>query len=424
MSKKTKITIIIIAVVTALAIVGVSIFFIVRNNLINKTVGTTWGDTYYMYLKEAKTATDKTEYGMSSESESVSLEFFQYKNEEDPVMVISYQKEDAEYSNIYYINNEGEVEYSAYEQAVSLEFLYNIEEEKYSWYVHIIEEDIQKYQSLKNIVEISLGETTETDEVSFSEEELVRNEDNMNLSEFDETFIETGISSEKVDIDFNSNNLEFRDLVENAVNSYKSDEEITTEEVQQITSTKLEEINQKQEELKVQEELEKAKITSSNVNNRIGSNLKWFSAAYLGSTYGWGYVYDYEDVSGEVSIPDVDEFMTVYEVVGAESIENMKNTLAEYMSSDVITRLSSNSNFDYGFEEYDGKVYWVTGGVGDGDYIDYDKAEVISSDGVTSEILLKVYNAIGNTKTENITITVTYENGVYMITDYSSESAY
>ena len=109
--------------------------------------------------------------------------------------------------------------------------------------------------------------------------------------------------------------------------------------------------------------------------------------------------------------------MMVDEVVGAQSVDNMKKSLQQYMTSDVVNKLASDSNFDYGFEEYNGKLYWVSGGVGDGDVIDYDKAKVISSDGNTSKVLLENYNSIGNTIRQRITVTVIYENDKYMITD-------
>ena len=69
-------------------------------------------------------------------------------------------------------------------------------------------------------------------------------------------------------------------------------------------------------------------------------------------------------------------------------------------------------------EEYKGKVYWITGGIGDGPIIDDTKAEVISSDGTTSKVVLEEYDGISNTKMEEITLTVKYENDQYMITDY------
>ena len=171
--------------------------------------------------------------------------------------------------------------------------------------MHTTEEGIEKYQSVENITEVLLGETTETDEVSFDQDDFIRDETNMNLSEFDKLFIETETSNAgKTNIDFSSDDLNFRDTITNAVNGYKSDEELATDEMKETVTNRIEEINKIEEEQKRQEELEKAKLTTDNVDTRIGENLKWFSAAYLGSTYGWYYVYDYEDVTGKVYLSD------------------------------------------------------------------------------------------------------------------------
>ena len=241
----------------------------------------------------------------------------------------------------------------------------------------------------------------------------------MNVSDFDKVFVETGLSNNgKISLDLNSNDTDYRNSIENAVNGYKTDEELATDEIKQNVSLKVEEITKAEEEEKKQEEIEQAKLTNDNVATRIGDNLKWFTSAYLGTTYGWGDVYEYKDVTGEVSIPGQGQYMMTYELVGLNSINDLKTSLQAYMASDVISKLASNPVFDQYLEEYEGKVYWLSGGVGDGPEIDYDKAKVISSDGTTYKILLENYNVISNTKTEEITLTVNYQDEKYMITDY------
>lgn len=423
MSKKTKIIIISVSILAVIALIVV-IGFVVRNMMLNESVGSTWGDTYYAYLKEVKTSEDKIKYGFEQEMNNVSVEFVQADEDKNPVMVISYQKENNEYSNIYYADAEG-MSFSKSDSPSSVEYLYNIESSEYGWYEHVKSDGMHTYQSIDNLTDSLIGNTTETLEVAFDEDSFVRNEENMNVSDFDKVFVEIDISNEgKFDVDFSSDDMDFRDTITNAVNDYRPDEELTTDEIKQNVTNRVEEINKVIDEQKKQEELEKAKLTNDNIESRIGDNLKWFSAAYLGSTYGWYYVYDYKDVTGKVSIPGVDEFMMVDEVVGAQSVDNMKKSLQQYMTTDVVNKLASDLNFDYGFEEYNGKLYWVSGGVGDGDVIDYDKAKVISSDGNTSKVLLENYNSIGNTIRQRITVTVIYENDKYMITDYSVENAY
>ena len=414
MSKKTKIIIIVISIVLLIAILCVAGYFIIRNMKINESVGTTWGDTYYAYLKEIKMSDNKTEYGLAQDTNNVKIDFIQAVEEKDPVMEIAYNKDGAEYSNIYYINDSGTVEKTT-PIAGTIEYLYNIEKSNYSWYVHTKEENVEKYQTVNKII----NQDVEDEEYSFEEKDLERNESNMNISEFDKIFVTTGVEDNlKNEIDFNSDDLDFRDIVSNAVNSYKEDSEILTEELNQNITNRVEEIKNVEKELEEKEKLEKAKLTNENVQTRISNNLKWFKAGYLGSTYGWRGVYEYVDVSGKVKLPDVDEFMMVYEVKGATSIQGMKNELTKYMTSDVVNKLSQDPNFDAYLEEYKGKVYWTTGGIGDGPIIDDTKAEVISSDGITSKVVLEEYDGISNTKMQEITLTIKYENDQYMITNY------
>ena len=414
MSKKTKIIIIVISIILLIAILCVAGYFVIRNMKINESVGTTWGDTYYAYLKEIKMSDNKTEYGLDQDTNNVKIDFIQAVEEEDPVMEITYNKDGAEYSNIYYINDSKAVEKTE-PIAGTIEYLYNIEKSNYSWYVHTKEENVEKYQTVNKII----NQDAENEEYSFEEKDLERNEANMNISEFDKIFITTDVEdSLKNEIDFSSDDLDFRDIVSNAVNGYKEDSELLTEELNQNITNRVEEIKNVEKELEEKEKLEKAKLTNENVQTRISNNLKWFKAGYLGSTYGWRGVYEYVDVSGKVKLPDVDEFMMVYEVKGATSIQGMKNELTKYMTSDVVNKLSQDPNFDAYLEEYKGKVYWITGGIGDGPIIDDTKAEVISSDGTTSKVVLEEYDGISNTKMEEITLTVKYENDQYMITDY------
>lgn len=419
MSKKNKTIIIVVSVVVLIAILAIVGYIVIRNMSLNESVGSTWGDTYYAYLKEIKTAEDKTQYGLEQDINNVSVEFIQASEDKNPVMVMSYQKDNEEYSNIYYANELGGVSFTQNYVTSSVEYLYNIEKSEYSWYLHQKFNDIQTYQSIDNITNGFSDNSIETDTVSFNQDSFIRNEENMNVSDFDKVFVETGLSNNgKISLDLNSNDTDYRNSIENAVNGYKTDEELATDEIKQNVSLKVEEITKAEEEEKKQEEIEQAKLTNDNVATRIGDNLKWFTSAYLGTTYGWGDVYEYKDVTGEVSIPGQGQYMMTYELVGLNSINDLKTSLQAYMASDVISKLASNPVFDQYLEEYEGKVYWLSGGVGDGPEIDYDKAKVISSDGTTYKILLENYNVISNTKTEEITLTVNYQDEKYMITDY------
>lgn len=437
MSKEAKTIIIVVAVVAIILLIAMAGYFMYRSEKLNKTTGTTWGDTYYTYLKDVKSSKDKTQYGLSEDTTSASVEFIQVEEEANPVMIMSYAFESESVPVICYIDDDGNVVHTNGVPG-TIEYLYNVEDSKYSWYLHVKEYGEAKYQSIENIIEVNKDQTTETKAYTFvddasengTSDNYYSSSDNSNaeidnISDFDTVFVETGINdTSKVDIDFNASEMDYKKLITNSLNGYKANDELLTEEVNQAVITKIQEVNQMKVEQQQQQELEKVKLTNDVVNSRIGDNLKWFTAAYLGSAYGWADVYEYKNVTGNVTIPGQNKYAMVYEVVGLNSINDLKTGLANYMTSDVISKLASAPEFSQYLEEYEGKVYWVSGGVGDGPEIDYDKAKVESSDGVSSKVVLEEYDSLTNTKMNEITLTVNYENGKYMITDYQVENKF
>lgn len=162
-------------------------------------------------------------------------------------------------------------------------------------------------------------------------------------------------------------------------------------------------------------------LTNENVQEKIGVNLKWFSAAYLGEIYGWPMVYNYKNVTDSVTIPGVERssYAELYELEGAKSKENMKNELAKYVDSSKFDKLKNDSNdFLNELKEYNGNVYWINGGVGDGPEIDIKTAEVISSKDGISKVRLTRHNLLIDMK-QYVIVTVEYKNGKYIITDWS-----
>ena len=192
MSKETKTIIIVVSVVILVAIIAIVAHFVSNNAKLNESIGSTWGDTYYAYLKEIKTSEDKKKYGLEQDVNNVSLEFIQASEDKNPVMVMSYQKDNLEYTNIYYTDGNG-VNYFQNSAPSSVEYLYNIEKSEYSWYLHVTSDTMQTYQSINNIVDGFSNDSLETDTISFNQDSFVRDESNMNVSYFDTVFAETGI---------------------------------------------------------------------------------------------------------------------------------------------------------------------------------------------------------------------------------------
>lgn len=72
--KHTKLIVALVIIILLILICGsVGGYFIFQNIEKNKSVGTTWGDTYYAYLKEASLEQDlgeREKYGIQSDMEN------------------------------------------------------------------------------------------------------------------------------------------------------------------------------------------------------------------------------------------------------------------------------------------------------------------------------------------------------------------
>ena len=260
----TLIVIIILVVIGILAFVGWQYF----NN--NKTVGTTWGDTYYAYLRKASSnkETRNTDLGLADGTQNVELEFIDIEEEEEPVMVISYEKDDENYSNIYYIKDDGTVYELTYSFPTDIEMLYSIEEKEYNWYLVSKEENVAEYTPIQNKIIKSEGKEVEEDELP--NEYTIKDDDKttvetvdgeeISIDKFDETFIKPDIEDTSIDFDFNLIEEKLKEAIENLVNDYKNNDQIITDEVKEAVTEKETEITNKQEEMeKAKDEVEKKK---------------------------------------------------------------------------------------------------------------------------------------------------------------------
>lgn len=442
MSKKAKVIAIVILVVIIAVLVGCFTYKYIQKS---KSTGTEWGDKYYIYLKEAKEKNAEerqVNYGITELMENPKIQFCSFEENKEPQMTISYMQDGRNFTNIYYINSEGNVSYMLFDQPSQAELLYNIELKQYIWYLHLTSEgedgqNTEYYKPIENVLKEFENSNSNNDDIktgeisaeyNFSSDEMTSNTEGEipTISKFDETFIKTEVD-ESMEKDFNldMDEKEFKDLVTEVVGGFKTNDQIITEEVKKDIDNKVNELETKKEEIKVaveekaKKDEENSKITQENVIEKVGENLRWFSSAYLGVIYGWPEIFEYKEVTGSVTIPGADPYAMVYELVGLESIDSLKKQTANYVSESTFSKFGSYEFVDE-LTEYNGKVYWCNLGVGDGPSIDYKKAKVLSSENGISKIQLDNINVLGDVLTETITVTVEYnkETSKYLITDW------
>lgn len=447
---KKKVLLIIIPIILVFLIIGIigAIFIGIWLNK-SKTVGTTWGDTYYAYLKEAindKNLGDAEEkYGMQLGMKDAKIGFCDIEENENPSMVMTYSKDGNNYVNVYQINNDNKVVYVAYKQQAELEYLYDIEKDNYGFYIHENNFTSDSYILLKNIVdklknnsgksvdneniniaEIQADYTIRKDEAEINQETTDGNK--LTMNRFEQIFVRPEIKlNDQIDFNIDIKEKELKELITNLVSSFNKESEKLTNEIKENVLKKAEESKNRTNEIenakKKVNQAKDMKVTQNDIVAKLGDHLKYFSADYLGRNYGPSILYKVQDVTGKVKIPNTSEYEMVEEVVGLASISELENQLKTYLSDEVITKLKTGSwgNITADMHEYNGKVYIVRGGIGDGPAIEWKKAKLISSEGNTTKLELEEINVLGNFVAAKITLTIKYdeENSKFLVTDYT-----
>lgn len=253
-NKKKKTVKIVVLVLMILLVVGIGSFIGYKQYQNSQSVGSDWGDTYYDFILNAKTNNKKIAVKDNSK-----IEFIEIPDIKEPVMVVNYEKEAKNYSDIYYIND-SEVKNIIDLEPANVEMLYNIANKDYNWYLHITTEEEDKYTTISSTIKTSNSKKndTEIEEYVYKIGEEIAAEtvegSKITMSKFDSEFV-------KVDVDVDSINykrdLKEKDLKESMTSSikdFKKTDEIATKKVKEEVKKKEKEIANKKEEMKKAEE--------------------------------------------------------------------------------------------------------------------------------------------------------------------------
>lgn len=305
---KKKVLLIILPIILVIAIVAaIIVAVIVNKNKEEESTGSKWGDTYYAYLKDAVNEEDiniaESKYGIILGMKDSKIQFCEVDEGQDPTMIMTYKKENNSYVNVYQITDKNKVNYIAYKQPTEVEYLYNIEKDEYSWYIHEMGTDSDSYSSLKNIsdklkqnaeesnnsksdyvAEMVADYTIKKEEATITQE--TTDGETITLDKFDEIFVRPEIEPNK-QIDFNSD-IKDKDLkkeIKSAVDSYKKDSKKITDAVKEVVAKKVEEVRAKKESIaKAKTDVEnKKKAEEYSKGLKVGNaTLKYGVYTYTG----------------------------------------------------------------------------------------------------------------------------------------------
>lgn len=226
---------------------------------------TTWGETYYLYLKDMTENKLYEKAGLPSDVKNAKVSIFNVTDIKEPVMTITYNKEDDSYTNVYYIED-NKVNTLVYNEPTSVELLYNLEKDTYNYYSNTVSDNSNYY---KNLTDQINSKTNKDSSKAVMVEEYVFNENDKEtvtdftgneatLTKFEETFIKVETKDNSFAFDSNLVLNELKKRVEKSIEVYEDISKVI-EANKKATDKLKEELKAKQDNIKSIKE-ENAKV--------------------------------------------------------------------------------------------------------------------------------------------------------------------
>ena len=274
MNKKINILLIILLVLLIIAVIGVGVYYIYNKYKKQDPFELEWVRIYYDYLKKNNEELKKQQRDLKYYRENEKVQFCIVENIKTPVMLYNYEELGQEFTEIFYINNDNAVnKLESFAKDLNVEFLYDIEENKFDYYIHETKGNEEKYSNIYESIKANkINENIESPEqiqeidvnnvVTFKSDEKISvttvDGQTLELLKSDERFIKTSIVEDNWNgINLNSYEDEIKKKISTAVNGIVK--ELTKEEKQDIIQKKEEIVNKKQEIQNAIEELERVK---------------------------------------------------------------------------------------------------------------------------------------------------------------------
>lgn len=416
------------------------VYFLNKSN-----IKTTWGETYYGFLRERLKDDSNEDVGIIDGTES-DMRFLEVEGQDDPVLAVTHGKEtNNPRTNVYYIQN-NTVNTVVYTQTTQVVFLYNISIQKYDYYLHVASEGKDIYKSIAALInEQSQGEhetkTIKSDpEYVFKKNDVEKvvdeNGEEISVSEFDKTFIKPDVPDNSVPLRTDMSDDELRNAVASTEDQYQPKEEIVNEEVKAEVENDIKAVEERAK--KVETIKEEQTLTNSNVAKKLEENFKWIYGFELGSLFGMPTVYKTESKDPsfcqKIGLPK-NKFDGTYncrEFIGAGSIANMKTTALKYLDASVYRKLNGDKVLNDSIYDKNGKVYFVFhgGGVGGANlpYYSVKTAKVASCNSGTCKVSWTIPRDTsvvvgGSEYYKKYELVVKYRNGNFVVTDLKTLSS-
>ena len=270
MNKKKLIIIISIILVIGILVIG----YIFKDKLFGskeKKLSTTWGETYYVYLKDIKDNNKYKEAGLPTDLKSAKVNFVSVNDIKDPVMTITYDKDKKEYTNIYYINND-KVDAIVYNEPTSIELLYNIEKDTYNYYSNTVSDSDNYYKNITDQIKSKTNKDSskavivEEYRINSNDKEEVTdsNGNSVSLTKFESTFIKLDTPDNSFEFNKSIVEDELRKLVDKSTNLYEDIAKTIKANKENVERLK-NELKEKEERIKsIKEEKSKEEVKETN----------------------------------------------------------------------------------------------------------------------------------------------------------------
>ena len=274
MKKRINIILITILVLLITVSIGVLIYYIYNKYKEQDPFELEWVRIYYDYMKKNNEEIKKQQKALKYYRENEKIQFCEIENVKNPVMLYNYEELGQDFTKVLYINDNNTVsQLESFRKDLSVEFLYDLEEDKFDYYIHEVSGNEEKYskifESIKaNKINEDIENVDEVQEINVDNVVTFRNDEKtsvttvdgqtLELLKSDEKFIKTSIVEDNWNnINLNSYEDEIKKEIYIAVRGIIK--ELTKEEKQEVSNRKKEIEDKKEEMKKAIEEIERVK---------------------------------------------------------------------------------------------------------------------------------------------------------------------